>query len=48
MEVEVSEADWTDSEVIRMRDADGRLIAIGYFNASTRSLRPRVVIAQEK
>jgi tRNA U55 pseudouridine synthase TruB len=48
MEVSVSEAPWPDGAQIRMRDIDGQLIAVGYFTVSTRSLHPRVVIAQEK
>jgi hypothetical protein len=31
-----------------MRDIEGELIAVGYFAASSSSLHPRVVIAQEK
>jgi len=48
MEVRVSEAAWPDGAQIRMRDIDGELIAVGYFSASSCSLHPRVVIAQEK
>ena len=47
MEVSVSEAEWTDGAKVRMRDADGHLIAVGDFDASRRALHPRVVIAQE-
>jgi tRNA pseudouridine55 synthase len=47
MEVKVSGAEWADGEKIRMRDADGQLIAIGYFQASDASLHARVVIAPE-
>src|SRR5260370_17516046 len=48
MEVSVSEAAWPDGAQIRMRDIDGQLIAVGYFAASSATLHPRVVIAQEK
>jgi len=48
MEVSVSEAEWPGGEMVRMRDADGHLIAVGKFDASHRSLHPSVVIAQEK
>jgi len=47
MEVKVSGTQWADGEKIRMRDAEGQLIAIGYFQASTASLHARVVIAPE-
>jgi tRNA pseudouridine55 synthase len=45
MQVSVSEAAWPDGAQIRMRDADGHLIAVGRFAASNRSLHPLVVIA---
>jgi tRNA pseudouridine55 synthase len=48
MEVKVSGAQWADGEKIRMRDAEGQLIAIGYFQASDASIHARVVIAQEE
>jgi hypothetical protein len=48
MEVSVPEAAWPDGAQIRMRDIDGQLIAVGYFAASSATLHPRVVIAEEK
>jgi tRNA pseudouridine55 synthase len=47
-EISVSEAVWPDGAKIRMRDALGHLIAVGDFDASSRTLHPRVVIAPEK
>jgi tRNA pseudouridine55 synthase len=40
--------EWRDNEPVRMRDMDGRLIAIGFYDAASRSLRPRVVLSPEK
>jgi tRNA pseudouridine55 synthase len=48
MEVKVPGAEWADGEKIRMRDANGQLIAIGYFQARDASLHARVVFAQEE
>jgi tRNA pseudouridine55 synthase len=48
MEVKVSGAAWADGEKVRMRDAEGQLIAIGDFQASDASLHARVVIAPEE
>ena len=48
MDVSVSEevgAKWVAGERVRMRDEDGSLIAIGFFDAKRRLLHPRVVIA---
>lgn len=39
---------WRTNDPIRMRDAEGRLIAIGFYDAASRSLRPRVVFSPEK
>jgi tRNA pseudouridine55 synthase len=47
MEVSVSGAEWVDGEKVRMRDADGQLIAVGDFDASRGALHPSVVIGQE-
>jgi tRNA pseudouridine55 synthase len=33
---------------VRMLDEDGRLIAVGFYEAASRSLRPRVVFSPEK
>jgi tRNA pseudouridine55 synthase len=48
MDVSVSDevgAKWTEGERVRMRDEDGSLIAVGFFDAKRRLLHPRVVIA---
>src|SRR6266567_2498087 len=38
-------AKWAEGEQVRMRDADGSLIAVGFFDATKRLLHPRVVVA---
>lgn len=40
--------EWRDGEPARMRDADGRLIAVGFYDAASNCLRPRVVLFPEK
>lgn len=40
-------ATWADGEKVRMRDEDGNLIAIGFFDRPSRMLHPRVVLATE-
>jgi tRNA pseudouridine55 synthase len=40
--------EWRDNEPVRMRDMDGRLIAVGFYDAASHSLRPRVVLSPEK
>jgi tRNA U55 pseudouridine synthase TruB len=40
-------ATWADGEKVRMRDEDGNLIAIGFFDGASRLLHPRVVLAIE-
>ena len=42
------EAEWRDNQPVRMRDADGHLIAVGFFDAASRNLHPRVVLFPEK
>lgn len=42
-----AEAEWRDGEPVRMREMDGRLIAIGFYDAASRCLRPRVVLFPE-
>jgi tRNA pseudouridine55 synthase len=37
-------ADWPESQPVRMLDANGRLIAVGFYDAASRCLRPRVVL----
>jgi tRNA pseudouridine55 synthase len=39
---------WRDNAPVRMRDMDGRLIAVGFYDAANGSLRPRVVLSPEK
>lgn len=38
-------ADFKDGELVRLRDERGSLLAVAVYDAPTRSLRPRVVIA---
>lgn len=47
MPVRVSEETWNDGERVRMRDAQGHLIAVAEFNAAAGSLHPSVVIARD-
>jgi len=44
-EVRVAETNWNDGEDIRMCDGDNQLIAVGRYDANTKSLHPRVVLA---
>ena len=46
-EVKVAESEWADGENVRMCDADERLIAVGRYDATAKSLHPRVVLARE-
>jgi tRNA pseudouridine55 synthase len=39
------EAAWLDNQPVRVRDMDGHLIAVGFYDASSRVLRPRVVFS---
>ena len=39
---------WREGEPVGMRGADGRLIAVGLYDAANRALRPRVVFSPEK
>src|ERR1044071_8194346 len=41
-------AGWRTNDPVRMRDAEGHLIAVGFYDAASRSLRPRVVFSPEK
>lgn len=43
-EVKVAESAWADGENVRMYDAGEQLIAVGRYDAQTRSLRPHVVL----
>jgi tRNA pseudouridine55 synthase len=47
MPVNVSGGPWVDGERVRMRDAQGHLIAVAEFNAAAESLHPSVVIARD-
>lgn len=38
---------WVDGERVRMREADGSLIAIGLFDKASGTLQPKVVLAPE-
>lgn len=46
LQVQASEANWTDGERVRLRDDRGELVAVAEFSAG--SLRPIVVIAREE
>lgn len=45
MEVEATDASWREGSAVRLCDSEGRLLAVGSFDANTGRLRPRVVIA---
>ena len=38
-------SDWSESQPVRMRDADGDLVAVGIYDESRKRLHPSVVIA---
>ncbi|HKC65526.1 MAG TPA: tRNA pseudouridine(55) synthase TruB [Pyrinomonadaceae bacterium] len=40
--------DWDMNQPVRMRDTRGRLIAVGFYDAAQKLLRPRVVLFPEK
>lgn len=44
-EVKVAESEWTDGENVRMYDRGEQLIAVGRYDANTRSLHPHVVLS---
>jgi tRNA pseudouridine55 synthase len=44
--VKVANAVWTDGERVRMRDENGKLVAVAEFNPAEGWLHPRVVIAR--
>jgi tRNA pseudouridine55 synthase len=46
MPVRVSETAWSNGERVRIRDEQGKLIAVAEFDAASRSLHPSVVIAR--
>jgi tRNA pseudouridine55 synthase len=41
------EAAWPEDQPVRMRNRDGQLVAIGFYDAARRVLRPRVVLFPE-
>ena len=45
-EVKVAEAEWADGENVRMCDTDEQLIAVGQYDATAKSLHPRVVLTR--
>ncbi|HEY0766238.1 MAG TPA: tRNA pseudouridine(55) synthase TruB [Pyrinomonadaceae bacterium] len=45
-EVRVAESNWSDGENVRMCDGDNALVAVGRYDANTKSLHPRVVLAE--
>jgi tRNA pseudouridine55 synthase len=40
-----AEAGWQGGEPVRMLDSEGHLIAVGFYDSASRSLRPRVVFS---
>jgi hypothetical protein len=46
LDIRVNEQAWTDGERVRMRDANGHLVAVGVFHADEQTLHPSVVFAQ--
>ena len=46
-EVRVAEAEWADGENVKMCDMDEQLIAVGQYDATAKSLHPRVVLTGE-
>ena len=44
-EVSVAEAEWADGENVKMCDTDEHLVAVGQYDASAKTLHPRVVLA---
>lgn len=44
-EVMVAETSWKDGAEVRMCDGDNQLVAVGRYDAKTKSLHPRVVLA---
>jgi tRNA pseudouridine55 synthase len=45
LDIDITNPDWPDEQYVRMRDADGNLVAVGQFNRTKSSLHPGVVIA---
>ena len=40
-------SDWSDGQAVRMRDADGDLVAVGFYDEGRKTLHPGVVITNE-
>lgn len=38
---------WTDGQPVRLRDAGGRLLAVGIYDQARKTLHPKVVVANE-
>ncbi len=43
----MAKAEWADGENVKMCDTDEQLIAIGRYDATAKSLHPRIVLAGE-
>ena len=48
MSVKVASATWTDEELVRLRDENGKLVGVGKFSSTEGSLHPSVVIARDE
>ena len=46
-EVSVAEAEWADGQNVKMCDTDEHLVAVGQYDASAKTLHPRVVLSAE-
>jgi tRNA pseudouridine55 synthase len=46
-EVRVAESEWADGENVKMCDAADQLIAVGQYDATAKSLHPRVVLTEK-
>ncbi|HEX7530945.1 MAG TPA: tRNA pseudouridine(55) synthase TruB [Pyrinomonadaceae bacterium] len=48
MQIEDAQAsDWPEGQAVRMRDADGDLVAVGIYDEGRKTLHPKVVITNE-
>jgi tRNA pseudouridine55 synthase len=45
LDIHVPEATWEDGQKVRLRDANNKLVAVGYFIAEKRCVHPLVVLA---
>ena len=48
LRLERERASWPEGQPVRMRDEEGRLVAVGFYDAAGHRLRPRVVLSPEK